>query len=92
MSTSLGTARQRTPLALVLLAVLAAGGVASGWLLPPAYSSSFAQLRAVGDPIVMTALGVCLVHLQIVRRRMTVVATLLCVCFFIAAALAILRL
>ena len=89
MSASLSAARQRARLGLVLIALLAAGGVAVGWLLPPAYSWTFDRARAVLDPIVMTALGICLVYLQVVRRRVTVVATLLCACFFIAAALAI---
>jgi predicted membrane protein len=85
------SANQRTPLALVTLAVLAAGGMVVGWLLPASYSSTIEQVRAVLDPICMGALCIGLIHLQVKQRRATLVATLLCCCSFVAMLLAVLR-
>lgn len=85
------SAKQRAPLALVTLPVLAAGGLVVGWLLSPAYSHTTEQVLALLDPICMGTLCVGLIHLQVARRRATIVATLLCCCSFVATILAVLR-
>jgi hypothetical protein len=91
MTTARRLADQRTPLALAALALLAACGFVVGWLLPPAYSRTIEQVRALLDPIAMGALCFGLFHLQVKQRRATLVATLLCCCSFVAAVLALMR-
>jgi peptidoglycan/LPS O-acetylase OafA/YrhL len=85
-------ARRRTPLALVILALLAGGGIALGWLRPPAYSRTLDQVLARLAPVSMGALCIGLIRLQVKQRRATILATLLSCCAFAAAVHALWRL
>lgn len=91
MSSTSSAAGQHTRLALAALALLAACGLAAGWLLPPAYSNTIDQVRAVLDPVSMGAIGIGLIHLQVKQGRASVLATLLCCCSFVLGVLSILR-
>jgi len=91
MNTVPSSVNQRAPFTLITLALLAAGGFVVGWLLPPVYSRTIEQVRALLDPICMGTLCVGLIHLQMKQRRATLGATLLCLCSFVAAASVVLR-
>lgn len=91
MSATSSPVGQRTPLALASLGLLAAGGFVLGWLLPPACSRTFEQVRAVLDPICMGTICIGLIRMQMKQRRATIVATLLCGCSFVAMVLAVIR-
>lgn len=91
MSATPSSASPRAPLKVVLIALLAAVGVALGWFLPPVYLHTIDQIRKVLEPVAWLALCFGLIHLQLKQRRVSIAASLLCCCSLVLAILAVLR-